>query len=114
MDSYSKEYHSKATAEWRKRNKRKPEPGQHRRNLKAMYGLSYKKYEDMLVAQEFKCAICGKHQLDNKKRLSVDHCHVTGRIRGLLCSGCNRCLGLLQDNADVLKKAIIYLKESNG
>lgn len=50
--------------------------------------------------------MAGHHKL----KLVVDHCHKTGRIRGLLCHNCNRALGLLQDDVGVLRKAIGYLK----
>lgn len=46
----------------------------------------------------------------HKMKLVVDHCHVTGKVRGLLCHNCNRALGLLKDSVDNLSKAIDYLK----
>ena len=51
------------------------------------------------------CAICG-----NLDRLHIDHCHKTGNVRGLLCSNCNIGIGNMQDNIDILKVAIEYLK----
>lgn len=75
-------------------------------------------YDIMLVAQNGVCAIChgpeeqkirGAKVKDAFIKLSVDHDHKTGRIRGLLCSKCNRGLGLFRDNPKILKKAIHYL-----
>jgi len=44
--------------------------------------------------------------------LVVDHCHSTGKVRGLLCSNCNRGIGMLQERVDILQNAIDYLKEN--
>lgn len=82
-----------------------------------LYGLSEQQYADMLAAQGGVCAICDQdepsaHGRTGKQfRLSVDHCHVTGRIRGLLCQKCNRAIGLLGDDAELLRKAIEYLEQ---
>lgn len=66
----------------------------------------------MLEEQHGVCAICGKPETKpNAKYLAVDHDHKTGEVRGLLCNNCNRALGLLQDNTEVLQNAINYLKK---
>ncbi len=70
------------------------------------YGISLVEYDKMLVAQEGVCAICGRP--DPKRRLTVDHCHLTGKVRGLLCKKCNTAIGLLGDSSDVLVKALAY------
>lgn len=57
------------------------------------------------------CEICGKTIKDNKKKLSVDHCHKTGKFRGMLCFKCNIGLGMFNDNINIIKKSIIYLKK---
>lgn len=57
------------------------------------------------------CEICGKSEENNGKGLAIDHCHNTGKIRGMLCSNCNTALGLFDDNIDVMKRAIEYVKE---
>lgn len=69
------------------------------------YGVSPEEFDVMIKRQQGKCAICLK--IDNK--LHIDHCHTTGRVRGLLCGNCNRALGLLKDNTTFLAKAIEYL-----
>ncbi len=73
-----------------------------------LYGITKDQYEDLLVKQNGVCAIC--LSLDLKKTLCVDHDHQTGRIRGLLCSKCNKGLGLFGDTRDLLLKAVKYLE----
>jgi len=65
----------------------------------------------MFNAQDCKCAICGKTEQENKKRLAVDHCHATGKVRKLLCSHCNTALGLVNDDQNILIEMLSYLKE---
>lgn len=69
------------------------------------YGLSRADFDAFLKKQRGKCAICRK-----ARALDVDHCHVTGVVRGLLCRGCNVGLGMLGDNAAGLRRAIKYLE----
>jgi hypothetical protein len=66
----------------------------------------------MGVAQKGCCAICGVHQNERSdgKDLAVDHDHETGEVRGLLCTNCNTGIGQLQEDPEVLLKAIEYLK----
>ncbi len=86
--------------------------------LLANHGITRKDWNKMYEDQGGTCAICdGEGFVMRKSKytdytLCVDHCHETGKIRGLLCHNCNRALGLLQDSADSLKKAIKYLSES--
>lgn len=76
--------------------------------MKKRYGLNQEDYKNLLDEQDGKCAICGKEEI-RERRLSVDHCHETGKIRGLLCSKCNMVLGLVNDNKDTLINALNYL-----
>jgi hypothetical protein len=78
--------------------------------LKRNYGITYDDYVQMLKAQNGVCAICGK--AEEKKRLAVDHCHNTGKIRGLLCGMCNTAIGKLNDDVQLLRKAIQYLEKA--
>lgn len=77
-------------------------------DLKKLYGITLAEYEALLVEQDGKCAICG--QKDEYFNLAVDHCHGTNRVRGLLCVGCNRGIGIFRDSPDLLMKAVEYLK----
>lgn len=86
-------------------------------DLLVKYGLSLEDYENIRRVQDDCCKICGKHVSKNNgpvakngsQRLCVDHCHSTGKVRGLLCNNCNRALGLLKDDKEILKKMIEYL-----
>lgn len=76
------------------------------------YKIKVVDYLEMFRKQNGKCAICGISHLELNERISIDHCHETGRFRGLLCSCCNRLLGYAKDNISILESAVKYLKES--
>jgi hypothetical protein len=67
----------------------------------------------MLENQNHACAICKSQNSGDKrsKRLSIDHCHQSGKIRGLLCSSCNKAIGLMKDSPELMLLAIGYLKK---
>ena len=73
------------------------------------YGLTTKQYIKMHEDQDYKCAIC-KKEPSGKFGLVVDHNHETDRIRGLLCSPCNKALGHVREDVQVLKNAIRYIQ----
>lgn len=77
--------------------------------LKIKFGLTLEDYESILDMQNYRCAICETHQKDLKKDLAVDHCHKTGKIRGLLCGNCNRAAGLLKDKVGNAERLVFYL-----
>jgi Recombination endonuclease VII len=78
---------------------------------KRRYGLALAEYDNLLLRQNGKCAIC-KRPPYTKKGLVVDHCHRTGAIRGILCSRCNSALGLLDDDPALVEQALAYLRLS--
>lgn len=85
--------------------------------LRRDFGISLNEYNQMLTQQNNRCKICnkeetGKHQSGIVRRLAVDHCHTTGKIRGLLCTNCNQALGKFKDSEELLLNAINYLKEN--
>lgn len=83
------------------------------RNAKLRYafGVGLVEYERLLAAQGGGCAICGAVVSDRwRRRLAVDHCHDTGRVRGLLCARCNFGLGQFRDDPGLLARAIAYLQ----
>lgn len=84
-------------------------------DLLKSYGISIKDFEILLSGQNNCCGICGINQDDlksvRKKYLCVDHCHTTGKIRGLLCDNCNRGVGLLGDTEENLLNALNYLRK---
>jgi hypothetical protein len=70
------------------------------------YGLSLAEYRALQAQQGHACAICRKVT----RVLCIDHCHVTGRVRGLLCRSCNSALGLYADDPRLLRAALAYLQ----
>lgn len=112
-------------ARWRENNRdrihqhaltyRKAHPYSTRaRDLRNKYNLTPKQYDDMLELQNNQCAICGKSPMENKKRLSVDHCHKTKRVRGLLCYRCNTGLASFKDDGSLLYTAHKYIARAEG
>lgn len=76
--------------------------------IESEYGLSEDKYNEMFSNQEGCCAICGNYM----ESPHIDHDHTTGKVRGLLCQGCNLGLGLFLDNPTFLRKAATYILDS--
>lgn len=85
--------------------------------LTKTYGISLEQYKAMVEEHDGKCGICGEEGFELVKgqrlKLVIDHCHATGRVRGLLCHNCNRGIGLLQDSIDNIRAAIRYLERCN-
>jgi hypothetical protein len=78
-------------------------------SLSSKYGITIQDYEDMLLKQNYKCAICEKEFISRKKTY-IDHCHSKGHVRGLLCQNCNIALGHIKDNITTLNSMIKYLQ----
>ncbi len=106
-----KEWHAR---KWAARQAANPSM-ESERNLKRKYGLTLIQYNELLKSQNNVCAICGKGEtsvdarVGTTKKLAVDHCHKSGKIRGLLCWRCNGTLGKIDDSLDYLKKIEAYL-----
>lgn len=77
------------------------------------YNLTTEDYISLYKKQEGKCAICAKSFSDIKNAPHVDHCHETGKVRGLLCSKCNPALGLFNDDCVVILNAAKYIARFN-
>jgi len=75
------------------------------------YGITIKDYNEMYISQDGKCAICKKEKTITNN-FYVDHCHKTKKVRGLLCMRCNSGIGYFKDDESLMKKAIVYLKNS--
>lgn len=80
-------------------------------HLKALYNLSLEEHQELLIKQSHYCKGCGKSESELKRPLCVDHCHKTGKVRGLLCSSCNSAIGFVKDDIVTLSKLIEYLKD---
>lgn len=74
--------------------------------------LTYAEYLVRVKKQKGRCAVCRLPESVIGKSLSVDHCHKTGKVRGLLCNACNRALGFFRDNPTSLRRAIVYLRSN--
>ena len=100
-----REYHRKYGKVYRKNPKAKER--KQNLELKRKYNISLEQFNVLSADQRNKCAICGE-----ERKLVIDHDHETGKIRGLLCTICNKGLGLFYDNENLLKNAIDYLIKS--
>lgn len=94
------------------RSKKESNVSHRRKRALELYNLTPDDYNQMFEAQEGKCLICGTHQSDLKKKLFVDHCHTTGKVRGLLCHKCNSGIGYLNDDLLLVTRAMEYLQEA--
>ena len=103
----SREGRNKYQRDWRKANPLKAKNS----DLKKSFGIGLKEYEAMLRDQKGGCAICGGK--DDFFRLSVDHCHDRGYVRGLLCGQCNIGLGAFKDSPERMRLAAEYIERSN-
>jgi hypothetical protein len=121
--SYCKECQSVITKQWRIDNIEKVKQKaklkfqnlskESKRNSKYLnrYGITLQNFIDMEVEQKGLCAICGNPPSGKKKVLCVDHCHDTGKVRGLLCDDCNNLLGRAKDKIEHLLSAVEYLQK---
>lgn len=86
------------------------------RDYRKKYGLLYEEVAVMLAEQDGGCAICNAPlTLDNRDKPKgehshIDHCHATGKVRGVLCAACNLGIGKFKDDTALLKSAISYLE----
>lgn len=89
-------------------------PGKKDIDLRHRHGISLNDYKALLESQGGTCAICGgsAYGAEHYKHFAVDHDHTTGKIRGLLCNGCNIGLGKFKDNIVLLHNAIAYLERN--
>lgn len=89
---------------WRAKNPHK----QRQYQLKHFYNMTETDRLRMVIDQHHACAICLTEKFDHE--LQVDHSHTTGVVRGLLCGGCNKAIGLMKDSIEALQNAAMYLK----
>lgn len=81
--------------------------------LKQMYGITLVDMIAMAEAQGGKCSICENPLVFENRGCGVDHCHTTGKVRGVLCKFCNLMLGYSFDNPKILEAGIKYLKNNS-
>ncbi len=106
-----------STARWRERN---PDADADK-HLRRKYGITLEQYDEMFKLQGGVCALCKQGEStkrrkkgEGRERLAVDHCHDTGRVRGLLCFKCNTAIGALGDTEESAKKVVEYLSANRG
>jgi hypothetical protein len=102
-------------ARWRERN---PDADADK-TLRRKYGITLAQYNELFEAQGGVCALCKKGETtkrmkkgEGRERLAVDHCHDTGRVRGLLCFKCNTAIGSLGDTEEDAQRVVDYLNRS--
>jgi Recombination endonuclease VII len=103
--AYNKKWQSNPSSKkiWRKASRKHDNRPARRKRL---YGISPEEFESLKIAQNNRCGICNKVM----SIVCVDHDHTTKKVRGLLCSRCNRAIGLLGDTEESLESALIYLR----
>ncbi len=87
-------------------------------HIKSKYNITQEQYNEILVRQNYVCAICfkpetSKHQCGKVRPLSIDHNHTTGKVRGLLCHKHNMAIGVFEDDVAILENAKQYLIRNN-
>ena len=95
--AYAREYHRK-------------NPQRQRDRLFKKYGITAQQYDEMLLSQNGGCAICGKEKNGKKMNFVIDHNHLTGNVRALLCTQCNAGIGNFMDSPSLLRQAATYLE----
>jgi hypothetical protein len=104
-----REYHKNYYEKYWKEKKRDRVFNKRSYHLKITYGLTIEEYDRKVIEQNKQCAICKKHT----EKLYVDHNHITGQVRELLCRKCNLGLGMLYDDKIIVETALNYLKKWN-
>ena len=117
IKSYQQQYYLKnkqkiieRSKEWAKNNKEKRSIIARNSHIKKKYGLTTEDEQALKLTQNNKCAICN-NVLGIGNDTHIDHCHTTGKIRGILCRYCNVLLGQAKDSIEILQSAQDYLKK---
>lgn len=109
---YCRRCDNKASSARYEKNKEQAKRDMWRYDLKRLYNMTPDQYNSMLEQQNYCCALCGNTEPGyGSTRFSVDHNHKTGKVRGLLCKGCNLGLGKFKDDSLLLRLAVVYLEE---
>jgi len=118
LSAWCKQCRAEYAKLYRAINKEKIKNKQRDIRYKESYGISLEDYNKMLEKQGNKCACCGSTKASKSihkwANFCVDHCHLTGEVRGLLCNSCNIGIGKLGDNLDGVLNAVSYLSLFEG
>jgi hypothetical protein len=113
----TKENRKEYRAKWYQDNKERVKEVHRVYHYRTKFGLTVDKYNEKLEQQSYVCEICKQAETIKEPRtgrirnLSIDHCHTTGKIRGLLCNTCNHVLGKYKDNVSLFQSCIDYLNK---
>lgn len=114
VSKYYKDYRLKNKEERLQKNRKYREENAHKikfQNIYSKYKLTEDEYNQILEVQNNACPICGEVlDMSNSRKIHVDHCHTSKKVRGILHGKCNRLLGMVNDNTQILENAIKYLK----
>lgn len=105
LNSHCNRCRNEARKKWGKATQYKTQPRKW-----SKFKLSESEYEQYFIDAGYKCTCCGVTNKD--RRLCLDHCHTTGKIRGVLCTNCNTALGLVHEKTDTLRNLIKYVGET--
>lgn len=108
----SNEKHKQYEASRKTRDVKSEKIRKRQSKLKCKYGISFEDYDRIFKEQGGRCAICGI--IPFIRKLAVDHCHTTNKVRGLLCFNCNNGLGAMRDDQEILNAAIMYLRRTEN
>ena len=104
--------------EWQKKRRLKNNLYQKNKDLKKIYGIGIEWFNEQHKLQNGLCMICDQPETavirGRKISLAVDHCHDTGKVRGLLCRACNNAIGMLKHDPNILRKAADYLEKASS
>ena len=95
---------------WALNNPERYKYSQRNATLRKKYGIGVEEYDALLEKQGGVCAICGVNENYSSWYFAVDHDHLTGEVRGLLCNKCNSAIGQLKDDPALIRKALAYLE----
>jgi hypothetical protein len=105
----NKETYKAAHRKWKAENREQHLADSRRLHLWKKYKITVAQYDAMLDQQGGKCAIC-RGDCTSGRRLAVDHCHTTGRVRALLCYVCNTSIGKFEESPERFRRAAEYLE----
>jgi hypothetical protein len=115
MNEYNRAYRAREVYKTQQKRYRTQNSERHKfYKVFKKYGITADDYSRMMDEQDGVCKICGqeessRHQNGGVKKLAIDHCHATGKVRGLLCERCNQVLGRLRDDSDIARGMATYL-----
>ena len=110
-DTYCSRCKNDRSNKARKNDPKKTAVYARRSNLRRYYGLEESEYNVLFDSQDGKCSICQKQLERISRSTHIDHCHSSGKIRGILCHHCNTAIGLFGDDVEKIKAAIEYLEK---